>query len=363
MSKKVKTLIILLICIIVILLITDGIIIAKKANVVETKEIKETKVEKTKDITVVPTMSDKITADSSWCGTFQLVWNDVKNELVKGDVIFSPQLEIVKNLNKEDFNESMLSEDYYFKAYGLKTLELKEKIENGVKEKFNQTSDIISNLDWSDNNGYVFYSMLYRKFEYLNAFDNLENGKFGNKYNDVEYFGIDNNTEDYIGNQIKVLYYNSKDDFAILINTKTGDEVIFCKNPTGNNFNDIYINMNNKSSKYTGNKQFEDIDEFKAPKLTINETREYTELKGKKFEAADNSIVEIKEAMQTIQFSLDENGGEIKSEFNLWATSSDTAMEKPRYFYVDDTFAIFLREKGKEKPYFAGRVDNITKFQ
>ena len=37
--------------------------------------------------------------------------------------------------------------------------------------------------------------------------------------------------------------------------------------------------------------------------------------------------------------------------------------DKPRYFYVDDTFAIFLREKGKALPYFAGRVEDITKFQ
>ena len=37
--------------------------------------------------------------------------------------------------------------------------------------------------------------------------------------------------------------------------------------------------------------------------------------------------------------------------------------QEPRYFYVDDTFTIFLREKGKSKPYFAGRVEDITKFQ
>lgn len=32
-------------------------------------------------------------------------------------------------------------------------------------------------------------------------------------------------------------------------------------------------------------------------------------------------------------------------------------------FNEDDTFTLFLREKGKDKPYFAGRIDNITKFQ
>ena len=28
-----------------------------------------------------------------------------------------------------------------------------------------------------------------------------------------------------------------------------------------------------------------------------------------------------------------------------------------------DTFAIFLKEKGREMPYFAGRIEDISKFQ
>ena len=104
-------------------------------------------------VTVVPTMNDTLTADSSWCGTFQLVWNDMKKELVGGDVVFKndPELAMVKNLNKEDFNESMISDQYYFKIYGLKSLELKKKIEDGIKAKFNQTSDILDDFDWSED--------------------------------------------------------------------------------------------------------------------------------------------------------------------------------------------------------------------
>lgn len=108
MSKKIK---ILIICAILILLIVVGIAV-NKANIFGKKA---TKLEMADGITVVPTMNDTITTDSSWCGTFQLVWNDMKNEVVKKDIVFNPQLEMVENLNKEDFNESMLSEDYYFK--------------------------------------------------------------------------------------------------------------------------------------------------------------------------------------------------------------------------------------------------------
>ena len=333
------------------------------------------RLQKAEGITIVPTMEDTITTDSSWCGTFQLVWNDMKNEVVKQDIVFSPQLEMVKNLNKEEFNETMISEDYYYKKYGLKTLELKEEIENGIKEKFNQTSDVLDNIDWSeealnnpnsDMRRYIFYAMLYRKFEFLEKFDKLDNGEFGNKYDNVEYFGIDGSTKNSVGNQIKVLYYNSQKDFAILINTKSDDEVIFCKNPKGRNFNEIYENMNKKADKYTGSKEFENIDEFKAPKLVLNEKKEYEELENKTFET-EHGIGEILKAIQTIEFSLDENGGEIKSEaiMDMADTASirDIKEEKPRYFYVDDTFAIFLREKGRELPYFAGRIEDITKFQ
>lgn len=375
MNKKRKILIIFGILIILFIIV---FVVINKENIFSKKA---TKLQSVSGITVVPTMNDTITTDSSWCGTFQLVWNDMKNEVVKKDVIFNPQLDMVKNLNKKDFNETMLSEDYYYKIYGLKSLALKEQIENGIKEKFNQTSDILDDFDWSeseldnpnnpDERRYFFYTMLYRKFEFLQEFDKLDNSKFGNKYNDIQYFGIDENTENSVGNQIKVLYYNSKDDFAIIVNTKTDDEVIFCKSPTGSNFNEIYENMNNEADKYTGSKSFKNVDEFKAPNLEFDEKKEYTELENKKFETADPyyDTAEIQKAIQTIKFSLDEKGGEIKSEAAI-DMKMDTSLvetkpkaDEPRYFYVDDTFAIFLREKNKPKPYFAGRIDDITKFQ
>ncbi len=375
MNKEVEILIILVILIAVFIILY---IIKNRAKIFFNKASKLQSIE---GIKIVPTMNDKIEADSGWCGTLQLVWNDMKNEVVKKDVVFNPQLEMVKNLNKEDFNESMLSEDYYFKIYGLKSIALKKQIENGIKEKFNQTSDILEDFEWSneeleDSNNtntrmYFLYTMLYRKFEFLEKFDKLDNDKFGEKYKDIEYFGIDKSTKNSVGKQITVLYYNSKDDFAIIINTKTNDEVIFCKNSKGNTFNEIYENMNNEASKYTGSKYFKDVDEFKAPKLTLNEKKEYKELENKKFTTADPvyNTAEIQKIIQTIQFSLDENGGEIKSEAAINMMIGGILFEakpkedEPRYFYVDDTFAIFLREKGKAKPYFAGRIEDITKFQ
>ena len=59
------------------------------------KDIKETK-----GVDVVPTMEDVITKDSSWCSTFQLIFNDLKNDIVKQDVKFDKSNTFIDNLNK-----------------------------------------------------------------------------------------------------------------------------------------------------------------------------------------------------------------------------------------------------------------------
>ena len=331
------------------------------------------RVEFSDKIEVVPTMDDIIMSDTSWCATFQLVWNDLKNEVVKQDIKMSPQPEIVDNLNKESFTEDMLSDEYYYKIYGPKSPSLKAEIEKGIKEKFNQTSDILDDFDWSekattesDPKRYFFYTMLYREFEYLYEFDKLDNGNFG-KNTDVEYFGIDSNSNEELRSNIRVLYYNSKEDFAIVLKTKNNDEVIMVKSPEGNTFNQIYENMNKKTQESTSSSYMKEEDYFKAPKLKFNVKKDYVELAGKIFATADGDALEIAKALQTVQFEIDEKGGKVKSEAAIDVKDGlaidPGAKPKPRYFYLDDTFALFLREEGKDMPYFAARVEDITKYQ
>ena len=73
----------------------------------------------------------------------------------------------------------------------------------------------------------------------------------------------------------------------------------------------------------------------------------------------------IEKAIQTIEFELDREGGEIKSEAGMMV-NYESAMVLPdeiRELFIDDTFAIFLLEENKDTPYFAGKINDITKFQ
>ncbi len=76
----------------------------------------------------------------------------------------------------------------------------------------------------------------------------------------VNYFGIrKNNDNDKLREQVEVLYYNNKDNFAIKIKTKQEDEVMLCKNPKGNTFNEMYQKiLTKKKNNYSGSKVLEE---------------------------------------------------------------------------------------------------------
>ncbi len=318
---------------------------------------------KSSNTNVALTMDDQISDNTVWCGSFQLIWNDLKNNFAKQDIIFEPQLDVVDNLNKEKFNTSKISEGAYYKANGIPTQELKSKIEKEIKEKFDETSDIVNQFTFDGNpDKYFLYAMLKKEFKFSKEFEQLENGKFGN-YDNVKYFGITKNGSDAVRGQVRVLYYNSKEDFAIKLMTVQGDEVIISKGINKDTFYNIYEEIETRQNKYEGDSELLEKDTLKIPNLNLNVEKEFNELENKKFKISNGDSYVIDKAIQTIQFELDRTGGKVKSEAGMAIAKTALPREESRDFSVDDTFTIFLKEKDKDTPYFAAKIEDITQFQ
>ena len=328
---------------------------------------------------VLTSIDDEVVGDSMWCGTFQLVWNDMVNEVIKKDVEFNPQLKIVKNLNKQTFTKKQLSPSSYYSKFWLLTLDLKKEIENWIKEKFNETSDILDQwadwsqvpqsddyYDWKDEKKYGFYAMLKKIFKFENVFDQFDNWKFDDKYDNVKYFWIRySNSKLY--NQVYVYYYNSDDDFAVALKTKEWEDVILARWIWWNSFMDVYNNILRKDKKYEWKHYFTKNDYLKVPELKVKTLTEFSELEDKAFYAKDWDVCRIDKALQTIELKLDKEWWEIKSE--AWIATSDRSigMKPPkvehRYFYFDRPYIMFLKEENKDLPYFAAQISDITLFQ
>ena len=87
----------------------------------------------------------------------------------------------------------------------------------------------------------------------------------------------------------------------------------------------------------------------------VNDEINYDELCGRDIK---NSIYYIKQALQTIDFELNNVGGSVKSEAVIEATMK-AGLNISRKMIFDSDFILYLKESNKEQPYFALKVDNI----
>ena len=215
---------------------------------------------------------------------------------------------------------------------------------------------------------YVFYTMLKKVFKFVKAFDIYDPGMFDDKYDNIKYFGIKSSSPGELRSQVKVLYYNSEDDFAVILTTNEWEEVILSRWTTENSFMNTYKAIMAKSEEFDWIKYFRDEDYLKVPKLSINVLRMYDEFTNRDFYDILWNRGNIEKAVQTIEFDLDESWWKIKSEALIYmeldnAIGPSFEEIERRYFYFDKPFIIFLKEENKKVPYFAAQVTDITKFQ
>lgn len=317
------------------------------------------------EIEVQPTMISRSNEqDRVWAGTFQIVWNELIDKYIHNPIRFRDGTPFcVYELNMKDFTTSNLSEHCFYKYSGNITKNTAKNIKKAIMKKFNETSDILDSLNLAPGSGnLIIYAMLKKDFEFLNRFDKLGEASFGQNMT-AKYFGINKNSDKSTKDNVKVLFYNSPEDFAVKLLTKDNDEVYLYKNGTNKAFRTLFLDMNLKTAKFKGNKLMDESDELKIPNIKFDVSKTFDELCNKRIMGTHFSI---SEAIETIKFNMDDKGVQLKSEAVIMVEKMalpQQSIQKPRYFYFDDTFVIFLKEKEKRTPYFALRVHDITKFQ
>jgi len=310
---------------------------------------------------ITPTYTSRIsTMDSNkvWTGTFNLVWNDFMNDVVKGKIEFDDgDSPLADELNKQSFTAKELSNNSYYKIHGQSTSKLRSEIENSIKQKFNEESTILDKVDWDNPESYVLYAILKKEFNYLEKFSLLPDNTFGDSENRVKYFGIDAGTGNKASKNVEVMFYNSKEDFAIKLKTQEGEEVILYKT-TGENksFEENYNEMVKKQENYSGDRKFGDKDILRIPFIKVNDEINYDELCGRTIKRTNGMY--IRQALQTIDFELNNIGGSVKSEALIEALK-ESIIEIDRKFAFESDFILYLKEENKAKPYFALKVDDI----
>ncbi len=311
-------------------------------------------------IEVLPTMNTQSTAQNRiWVGTFQLVWNELTDKIVKAPVKFLDfDSQMANNLNQKQFKKSNLNEKSYYVKSGIVSPALKAEIEKNIKSKFHETSDILKMFDFTYNPEKIFvYAMLKKDFRFTNAFDKLATGNFGNSQEKVKYFGINDNSNPKLYKNVNVLFYNDDNDFAVKLYTKGKDEVLLYRTNDDKTFEKYYAELNDKTAKYSGDKNFVKNDTLTIPDIKLYQETSFNELEGHQIVGTN---MQIDKTIETVDFRMNNKGVKLKSEAAIMLRCMSLAPREGRDFTFNNNFVLFLIEKNQNTPYYAMKVSDVA---
>lgn len=236
---------------------------------------------------IVTTMKSNINSNAIWCSTFQLLWKDFQFNMLENNFSYNKENALINDLISTNNEIEDLNEKDFYKAVGKATVEFKEKIENDIKEKFNEQSDILKDLIFDadkDTNKILLYAMFKKEFPFKYQFEDLGTDTFGKNQLNVEYFGMNlySTYTDLFKQQVKVLFYNDENDYAIMIHSQTGTNVVLYRNSQNKHFAETFSDVLTKTSK-NRDYQLNLEDRIKIPKLEIDIKKSFEDLIGEKF--------------------------------------------------------------------------------
>ncbi|MBQ9057821.1 MAG: hypothetical protein IJ125_01400 [Atopobiaceae bacterium] len=312
-------------------------------------------------------------ANTLWCAPLQICWEEMAGYFNGGQTLKNlSESAMVDELNAATFTQDMLSDDHYLSYAGPATYDAKAQIEQGITEKFNEKSDILDQLDWSESEAdalTLLYAMLFRQFSFEQPFEVLDTADFGseakaNLSHDVAYFG--SYDDPILLEQVRPLFWEDDEHFACQIWTEQDDVLILARGLSGEHFDALW---NDLQKRQEAQEQALITSSFVCPNLDLKLQRDYPELAHAALGTHDGQTLEIAQALQTLEFTLDNTGGRIKSEAAIMVETAaliDPVEPLACDFVFDDSFVLFVADgasSGGFYPYMAAQVHDIAEFQ
>jgi len=298
-----------------------------------------------------------------WCGSFQLVWNEVCS-LIGEDLHFEGEPGMVGVLNKKSFTKEDIDDESYIAVAGFVKDDIFEKIDKALEEKFKGQASPKCLPDKSLTprpQDFVAYSYMFKNLEFEVPFERLSEPLV---FDDVEVpcfgFGEFKKKHASMYPQVLILDYEDQNSFVIELKTKSkNDRVILAKVQAGKTLGATITTVQQRAA---GDPVEPSVgDELRVPKLNFDVTREYVELRGLRLVTENPDVakdLQILSAIQNTRFLLDEKGVRLRSESHI--SGGCAAVEPPpkHVMVFDKPFLIMLQIADAKTPYFALWVDN-----
>ncbi len=291
-----------------------------------------------------------------WGGAMNLAWNDLSKNIIKEKIALKTNdknaVGIINKLNKPPFTINDLDgKSYYIKSgYGQKTLDIINK-ESRKKFPHKSFADLTGPLNDSD---IIAYASFLKQVYFPIPFTVNETNFLGQK---VKGFYAGNEDE---RDNVKIIDYENDDHFIISLQLKdSSDQLILAKGYDMTNPAIVVKAINDNMSEYW--RSMSHRDDFEAPKINLDQHRDYVELIQKQFANKGFEKYVIGEMFENIKFTMDEKGAKAENEAEIRPVAMSISLEpqpKPKHLVLDKPFWVVMQRKDSKNPYFLLGVNN-----
>jgi hypothetical protein len=322
-----------------------------------------------KHTVIVPTLDTPIPRGKNviWCSSFQIAWNELKDNIIKEPVRIAGAEQIASSLNLAPQSRADVPSKSCYAASGFVKDGVVARIQKDMADHFPSVPgpqfDDVRPMD------IIAYAYLQANVRFrIPFFENRKEFTFtdstGNQTT-VTSFGI-RAEDDYayrkLRKQVAVLFRRHDPDtyeveeFALdLCKHSKPTQIVLARIEPNETLGQTLAALEEKIANSPKEKLFHEFginDVLLVPNMFWRIVHHFDELVGKYLLNQSYTGYRIKEALQIVQFRLDRSGAELKSEAKLHVAPV------PCHFVFDRPFLIYMKKREAIHPFFVAWVDN-----
>ncbi len=295
-----------------------------------------------------------------YCSTFQLAWNELRDDIIKEDIRLEDEPPMVAILNKKLTTKADISQDCYIAMAGFGKDDILRKINQALKAKFRHDAPTVTARLRPDS--IYAYGFLLKNLRFATPFERLKKPvrfRCPSGPIDVRAFGIEEHsprtrTRAKMAKQVRILAYDYNTDECVvrLASKSPHDEIVLARVDARQTLMETIRSLQRMIEGGQSQPLHHD-DTLQIPKLDFDIRHSYSQLLGKFLLNAGFTTYYIYKARQDVRFRLNEKGAMLKSQAEIQLESQ--GMNKLAF---DGPFLLYLKEKQAKLPYLAIWVDN-----
>jgi hypothetical protein len=302
-----------------------------------------------------------------FCSTFQIAWNQMKNDIVKDDIRLAKPQELIRILNLGRTMRTDISDADYLAMVGFGSDNIANKVNRALRERFGDDAPTLDDV-YNQDDVILAFAFLLKELKFEELFEDFTDPmtfQGGRGQTGVESFGIYKYSEHRhlrLGDQVEVFDYKRHGDFIVRLKTKDPeDEMILASVTPEKTLLETYERVNSRvihSKPGRLNKN----DVLMIPKIDFLLDHQYSSLIGAHLLNEGFEGYFVQEARQAIRFTLNESGASAKS-VGIFALKKGPPVDF-KMLVFHDPFMIYLKKKDAKYPYLAmwfGNPDLMVK--